>query len=88
MGSHLYGVERRFKVKARDKSGDTFKEVRLYRNGELVKAKTVSGRRIRVRFKDLSRTGHDYYYVIVQQNDDNDGNGRNDEAVSSPIWID
>ena len=88
MGSHLYGVERRFKVKARDKSGDTFKEVRLYRNGELVKTKTVSGRRIRVRFKDLSRTGHDYYYVIVQQNDDNDDNGRNDEAISSPIWID
>lgn len=88
MGSHIYGVERRFKVKARDKSGDTFQEVRLYRNGELLKTKYVSGRRIRVRFKDLSRTGSDYYYVIVRQNDDNDLNGRNDEAISSPIWID
>jgi hypothetical protein len=88
MGSHIYGVERRFKVKARDKSGDTFQEVRLYRNGELLKAKAVSGSRIRVRFKDLSRSGSDYYYAIVRQNDDNDLNGRNDEAISSPIWID
>jgi hypothetical protein len=61
--------------------------VRLYRNGKLLEAKTVSGRRIRVRFKDLSRTGSDYYYVIIQQNDDSNANGRNDEAISSPIWI-
>jgi hypothetical protein len=31
--------------------------------------------------------GKAYYYVIVTQGDDNDGNGRNDEAISSPIWI-
>jgi hypothetical protein len=88
MGSRLFGVERKFRVKARDRSGDTFKQVRLYRNGKLLKKKTVSGKRIRVRFRDLSRTGPDYYYVIVEQNDDSDGNGRNDEAISSPIWID
>jgi hypothetical protein len=88
MGSRLSGVKRTFRVKARDRSGDTFKEVRLYRNGKLLEAKTVSGRRIRLRFKDLSRTGSDYYYVIVQQNDDSNANGRNDEAISSPIWID
>jgi hypothetical protein len=88
MGSRLSGVRRKFVVKARDRSGDTFKRVRLYRNGILLKKKTVSGKRIRVRFKDLSRTGPDYYYVIVRQNDDSDGNGRNDEAISSPIWID
>jgi hypothetical protein len=88
MGSRLFGVERKFRVKARDRSGDTFKQVRLYRNGILLRKKTVSGKRIRVRFRDLSRTGSDYYYVIVRQTDDSDGNGRKDEAISFPIWID
>jgi hypothetical protein len=87
MGSRLSGVRRKFIVKARDRSGDKFKQVRLYRNGQLLKKKKVSGKRIKVRFKDLSRTGPDYYYVIVRQRDDNDLNGRNDEAISSPIWI-
>jgi hypothetical protein len=88
MGSRLSGVWRRFTVEAWDGSGDTFKEVRLYRNGKLLKTATVSGNRIWVLFRDFPRTGSDYYYVIVQQNDDSDGNGRNDEAISSPIWID
>jgi len=88
MGSRLSNVEREFIVKARDRSGDTFKKVRLYRNGELLKKKIVSGSRIEVRFRDLGRTGSDYYYVIVRQSDDSDGNGRKDEAISSPIWID
>jgi len=87
MGSRLSGVRRTFIVKARDRSGDKFKQVRLYRNGELLKKKRVTGRRIKVRFRDLSRTGSDYYYVIVRQRDDSDGNGRKDEAISSPIWI-
>jgi len=53
-----------------------------------LKRNPLSGNRIRVRFRDLSRTGADYYYVIVRQDDDSDGNGRNDEAISPPIWID
>jgi len=88
MGSRLSGVRRVFTVRALDRGGDTFEEVRLYRNGELLKTRVVSGNRIKVRFGDLSRTGADYYYVIVRQTDDNDYNGRNDEAITSPIWID
>jgi hypothetical protein len=89
MGSQLSsGGPRGFRVEAWDGSGDTFKEVRLYRNGKLLETKIVSGNSIWVLFWDLFRIGSDYYYVIVQQNDDNDGNGRNDEAISSPIWID
>lgn len=88
MGSHLTGVEPRFEVTARDGSGDTFRGVRLYRNGVELENRRVAGNAISVTFTDPSPTGADYYYVIVTQSDDNDGNGRNDEAISSPIWID
>jgi hypothetical protein len=89
MGSRLSGVWRKFKVRAWDESGDTFREVRLYRNGKLIETKTVPEIEncIEVVFSDPSFSRAAYYYVIVRQNDDNDENGRNDEAISSPIWI-
>jgi hypothetical protein len=87
MGTRLSGVTREFEVSALDESGDNFQEVRLYRNGELLQTKTVSGHSIQVSFSDPIRYGANYYYVVVRQNDDNDHNGRNDEAISSPIWI-
>jgi hypothetical protein len=61
--------------------------VRLYRNGKILETKVVSGNDIEVWFEDPEATGPNFYYVIVGQNDDNDANGRNDEAISSPIWI-
>jgi hypothetical protein len=87
MGAWLSGVEPEFEVTAWDGSGDTFQEVRLYRNGSLLQTKSVSGNSIEVLFTDTdpSPSGSAYYYVIVRQND---GNGRYDEAISSPIWID
>jgi len=88
MGARLSGVSRQFHVTAWDGSDDTFREVRLYRNGSLLQTRAVSDNSIEVTFTDPSPTGPAYYYVIVRQNDDNDGNGRNDEAISSPIWID
>ena len=88
MGAQLSGVRSIFEIRAWDGSGDTFREVRLYRNGELLKTKSVSGNDIKINFDDRSsKIASAYYYVILQQNDDNDGNGRNDEAISSPIWI-
>ena len=87
MGSRLIGVLPEFEVRAWDDIEDTFKEVRLYRDGKLLETKTVSGNDLRVYFEDTEATGQNYYYVIVGQNDDNDANGRNDEAISSPIWI-
>lgn len=87
MGSQLFDVPRHFEVSACDEGGDTFEEVRLYRNGALLQVQAVTGSCIQVFFADPTPTGSDYYYVIVKQNDDNDGNGRNDEAISSPIWI-
>jgi hypothetical protein len=87
MGSRLTGVPRHFEVNARDESGDSFIEVRLYRNGILWQSVAVSGSDIQVTLTDPLPFGDAYYYVIVTQEDDNDGNGRNDEAISSPIWI-
>jgi hypothetical protein len=87
MGSRLSGVLRVFTVRALDKGGDTFDQVRLYRDGNLLSTRAVSGNLIEVRFHDGFLRRPAYYYVIVQQSDDNDGNGRNDEAISSPIWI-
>lgn len=87
MGSRLSGVRRVFTVRALDKGGDIFEEVRLYRNGNLIRTRAVSGNRIKVQFLDVSYTRPAYYYVIVRQTDDNDYNGRNDEAITSPIWI-
>ncbi len=88
MGSRLTGVQREFEVAAHDNSGDFFEEVRLYRNGDLLEIAPVSGNAFSVHFSDEESSGADYYYVIVRQTDDNDGDGRNDEAASSPIWCD
>ena len=89
MGSRLSGVLREFSVRVWDGSGDSFREVRLYRNGKLLETKSISGIQncIEVVFSDTSFSRAAYYYVVVGQNDDNDDNGRNDEAISSPIWI-
>jgi hypothetical protein len=88
MGSRLSGVLPEFEVKAWDEVEDTFQEVRLYRDGKLLETQTVSGSNVQVWFDDPAASGSHYYYVIVRQDDDNDANGRNDEAISSPIWID
>ena len=88
MGSRLSAAITSFEITAWDGSGDLFQEVRLYRNGELIKTRKVSGNDVKVSIDDRSSDGSAaYYYVIVQQTDDNDGSGRPDEAVSSPIWI-
>jgi hypothetical protein len=87
MGSQISGVSRYFTVSAYNKRGDTFGEVRLYRNGNLIETRPVSGSSINEGFTDYATTSNAYYYIIVQENDDNDGNGVNDETISSPIWI-
>ncbi len=87
MGSRLAFESRMFTVDISDGNGDAFTEARLYRNGELLETFPVSGATVHVEFEDLTRHGVDYYYVMVQQADDNDSNGRNDEAISAPIWI-
>lgn len=88
MGSRIEGGPRTLVVTASDDGGDSFEEVRLYRNGELFETRAVSGLQVDETFEDSSSTGPDYYYVIVRQTDDADQDGRNDEALSSPIWID
>lgn len=89
MGSMLSGAAPVFTVSANDRSGDTFQQVRLYRNGVQVAAQEVSGNPVQAELSSApSGSTGDYFYVIVTQADDNDANGRNDEALSSPIWID
>jgi len=87
MGSRLSGVPAEFTVNASDGGGDAFEEVRLYRNGILLDTQTVAGDAVSVTFTAPTVSGSNYYYVIVAQADDNDGSGRNDEAISSPIWL-
>jgi hypothetical protein len=89
MGSILTGTQPVFTVSANDRSNDSFEQVRLYRNGVQVAAQAVSGNPVSVTLSVPPSGGAgDYFYVIVTQADDNDANGRNDEALSSPIWID
>ena len=87
MGSRLTGLPRTFDVNACDGSGDAFQNLRLFRNGDLLAEQAVSGNCFTAAFSD-NAPGPAYYYVIVTQTDDNDGNGRPDEALSSPIWFD
>ena len=89
MGSRLHGVPRQFTVTARDAGGDGFSALRIYRDGVLIDVSSVAGGDVSTTFTDSNApSGGAYYYAIVQQTDDNDGNGRNDEAISSPIWVD
>lgn len=87
MGSRLAELPRVFNVSARDGGGDSFQEVRLYRNGGLLQSVAVAGDAFEITLTDPDGDGDDYYYVIVTQTDDWDGNGRNDEAISAPIWF-
>ena len=87
MGAQIQTNQRQFQVTAEDGNGDTFEQVRLYCNGTLLETQTVTGNPITATFEDTQHTGNDYYYVVVRQTDDEAGNDRNDEAVSSPIWI-
>lgn len=89
MGSTVTGASRQFTVSAEDRGSDTFAHTRLYRNGIEVDSAVVSGSVFSVTLSDPdpNRSGDDYYYVMVTQTDDNDNNGRNDEALSSPIWV-
>ena len=86
MGSMLDGQAREFEVLAHDRDGEGFEEVRLYRNGQLIESRSVTGGDVFEVFDDASAEVA-YYYVIVKQGDDSDANGRNDEAISSPIWF-
>jgi len=87
MGSRLAGLPRVFTVTAGDRGGDEFERIRLFRNGELLQEAAVSGNAVTAAFEDPHGSGNDYYHVIVTQTDDGDWNGRNDEAVSAPIWF-
>lgn len=92
MGAVLTDIaEPAFTVTLGDRSGDEFQQVRLYRDGVLLQSADVNGNEVTVEFEDATAKGGTrghYYYVMATQTDDNDNNERNDEALSSPIWID
>ncbi len=88
MGSRLQNMPRTFKVKASTSAGEAFEQVRLFRDGVLLQTQTVAGNPIEAEFSDAGTSGGSYYYVIVTETVDTDGNGRNDEAISAPIWLD
>lgn len=80
MGSQLTGWHREFRMEARDSGGDTFSEVRFYRDGHVIETRAVSGNNIELTFNDPGASGDNHYYVVVKQTD-------GDEAVSSPIHM-
>jgi MYXO-CTERM domain-containing protein len=87
MGSRLQAAPRTFTVKAGTAPGESFEQIRLYRDGALLQTQNVSGNPVEATFSDPAYSGSSYYYVIVTETVDSDGNGRNDEAISSPIWL-
>jgi hypothetical protein len=88
MGSSLPGVvPRLFTVEASTAPQGAFEQIRLFRDGVLLETRAVSGNPVTATFEDPAYSGESYYYVIVTETADTDGNGRNDEAVSSPIWL-
>ncbi len=87
MGSRLDGVPAVFTVDAVLESGASLQHIRLFRNGDLLETRPVSGNAVQATLVDLENPGHTYYYVIVTASTDKDGNGRNDEAISAPIWL-
>ncbi len=80
MGSQLTGWHREFRMEASDSAGDTFAEVRFYRDGHVIDTRFVSGNSIEATFNDPGASGNNHYYVVVRQTD-------GDEAVSSPIYM-
>jgi hypothetical protein len=88
MGSTLpTATPRRFAITACDEGGDLFTEARLYRDGQPIAVAPLPGSCTTAELTDPSATGTAYYYAIVRQSDDNDRDGRGDEAISSPIWF-
>lgn len=87
MGSRLKSLPRTFTVTASDGDGETFQEIRLIRNGVVIQSVPVEGNPVEVELSDPEGQGNDYYYVIVTQTGDANADGRNDEAISSPIWF-
>lgn len=87
MGSSLQNAAAEFTVEASTNKAAAFEAIRLFRNGELLKTQVVSGNPVQAVFSDPEYTESAYYYVIVTETVDTDNNGRNDEAISAPIWI-
>ena len=85
MGSKLTGVPRLFNVSTHTDGGEMLKEVRLYRNGTLLRTTPVNGTSAQVDLLDTAPNAQDYYYVIVALTTGDHG-GHPDEAISSPIW--
>lgn len=85
MGSTVNSGTLVFTVLVHSRSGDSFAQARLYRDGIQVATEALEDTTSEATFRGFNEAG--YYYVIVTQTDDNDNNGRNDEAISSPIWV-
>lgn len=87
MGSSLLEVPAEFTVDAATDAAAAFEQIRLYRNGELLETRPVSGNPVQAIFSDPVPLESAYYYVIVTETVDRDSNGRKDEAITAPIWI-
>jgi hypothetical protein len=86
VGSRVQEESGLFRVVACDGGGDQFEEVRFHRDGIVIESRAVSGNCIDTTFDDSATSGFHNYTVIVRQTDDENLDGRNDEAISSPIW--
>lgn len=87
MGSSLPEVPAEFTVDASTDNAAAFEQLRLFRNGELLETRSVSGNPVHAVFSDPAPKGNAWYYLIVTESVDRDGNGRKDEAITAPVWI-
>jgi hypothetical protein len=87
MGSMLDAQPRVFTVKASTAADEAFEQIRLFRDGTVLQTQAVSGNPVEVTFSDPAYSADAYYYVIATENMDTHNKGRNDEAISAPIWL-
>ena len=81
------GIRSLARVRPATDAAAAFEQIRLYRNGELLETRPVSGNPVQAIFSDPVPLESAYYYVIVTETVDRDSNGRKDEAITAPIWI-
>ena len=79
MGSKIDGGQTEIQIQARDKDGESFSKVMLFRNGYEIKTWEIDTTDVDIHFTVNTFNG-DFYYIKVTQSD-------GDEAVSSPIYI-
>ncbi len=80
MGSTISATTTSFSIQASDVNSEVFTQVQLLKNGSVIQTWTPNVSTVDLS-GEMTFANGEYYYIRVKQTD-------NDEAISSPIWID